>query len=66
MPHSYGYRGRTRDMFSRAFKRGGVNPLSTYMTTYKVSLRSPEGGIGVAVAQKKTAISCRSSSVDTI
>jgi large subunit ribosomal protein L21e len=35
MPHSYGYRARTRDMFARPFRKSGMIKLSTYMTTYK-------------------------------
>lgn len=35
MPHSYGYRARTRDMFSRPFGQNGMIKLSTYMTTFK-------------------------------
>ncbi|KAM0785988.1 hypothetical protein ACM66B_006806 [Microbotryomycetes sp. NB124-2] len=36
MPHSFGYRARTRDMFKRDFKDHGMIPLSTYMRTYRV------------------------------
>ena len=36
MPHSYGYRARTRDMFSRAFRDNGMIRLSTYLIKYKV------------------------------
>ena len=36
MPHSYGYRARTRDMFARDFRKNGVNPLSIYLRKYKV------------------------------
>lgn len=36
MPHSYGYRARTRSMFKRDFRAHGVIPLSTYMRNYKV------------------------------
>eukprot|EP00632_Arachnochrysis_sp_CCMP2950_P011746 CAMPEP_0185695160 /NCGR_PEP_ID=MMETSP1164-20130828/4348_1 /TAXON_ID=1104430 /ORGANISM="Chrysoreinhardia sp, Strain CCMP2950" /LENGTH=810 /DNA_ID=CAMNT_0028362019 /DNA_START=34 /DNA_END=2467 /DNA_ORIENTATION=+ len=36
MPHSFGTRGRTRDMFSRPFRQRGLIKLSTYLTTYKV------------------------------
>jgi large subunit ribosomal protein L21e len=35
MPHAYGYRARTRDLFSRPFRRHGTPHLSTYMTIYK-------------------------------
>lgn len=38
MPHSFGYRARTRSMFSKAFGTHGVTPLGTYMTEYKVSI----------------------------
>jgi large subunit ribosomal protein L21e len=36
MPHSFGYRARTRDLFARPFKKHGPVPLSTYLTTYKI------------------------------
>lgn len=36
MPHSFGYRARTRDMFSRPFRQRGMIKMSTYLTTYKV------------------------------
>ncbi|KAJ8614101.1 hypothetical protein CTAYLR_004618 [Chrysophaeum taylorii] len=36
MPHAFGYRARTRDMFSRPFRQRGLIKLSTYLTTYKV------------------------------
>ena len=36
MPHSFGYRARTRHMFSRKFREHGLTKLSTYMITYKV------------------------------
>lgn len=36
MPHSYGYRARTRHMFARNFREHGPTKLSTYMITYKV------------------------------
>ena len=36
MPHSFGYRARTRHMFKRDFRGHGVIPLSTYMRCYKV------------------------------
>ncbi|CAM9607530.1 unnamed protein product, partial [Chrysoparadoxa australica] len=35
MPHSYGYRARTRDMFSKGFRTSGIEHMSTYLTTYK-------------------------------
>ena len=34
MPHSFGYRARTRDMFARPFRKRGVIPISTYFTEY--------------------------------
>ncbi|KAH8921821.1 60S ribosomal protein L21-A [Atractiella rhizophila] len=36
MPHSFGYRARTRDMFKRGFKEHGPIKLSTYLKVYKV------------------------------
>ncbi|KAJ1645419.1 60S ribosomal protein L21A [Coemansia asiatica] len=36
MPHSFGYRARTRYMFSRKFREHGPLHLSTYLKTYKV------------------------------
>ena len=36
MPTSFGYRARTRDMFSRKFRKHGPEKLSTYLTQYKV------------------------------
>jgi len=36
MPHSLGYRARTRDMFCKPFRREGTPPLSKYLTTYRI------------------------------
>lgn len=37
MPHSFGKRARTRDMFAKAFRKEGVqNSLTKYLTTYRV------------------------------
>ncbi|KAI9595637.1 60S ribosomal protein L21 [Syncephalis fuscata] len=36
MPHSFGYRARTRHMFARDFRKKGQNALSIYLKTYKV------------------------------
>jgi large subunit ribosomal protein L21e len=36
MPHAYGYRSRTRDLFSRAFRRHGAPHLSTFLVNYKI------------------------------
>ena len=36
MTNPKGYRRGTRDMFSRAYKRKGVEHLSTYLKTYKM------------------------------
>ncbi|KDE04204.1 60S ribosomal protein L21-A [Microbotryum lychnidis-dioicae p1A1 Lamole] len=36
MPHSFGMRARTRDMFKRGFKTKGMIPLSTFLRTYRV------------------------------
>ena len=35
MPHCFGLRARTRDLFSRAFRKHGVTPISTYLVNYK-------------------------------
>ncbi|POM59503.1 hypothetical protein PHPALM_31761 [Phytophthora palmivora] len=36
MPHSFGYRARTRDMFARPFRQSGMIKMSTYLRTFKV------------------------------
>jgi large subunit ribosomal protein L21e len=36
MPHAYGYRSRTRDLFSRSFRRHGAPHLSTFLINYKI------------------------------
>mmetsp|Transcript_104557 Transcript_104557/g.225653 ORF Transcript_104557/g.225653 Transcript_104557/m.225653 type:complete len:165 (+) Transcript_104557:42-536(+) len=36
MPHSFGYRARTRDMFARDFRKSGTINLSTYLKSLKV------------------------------
>ncbi|KAJ1831488.1 60S ribosomal protein L21A [Coemansia sp. RSA 2706] len=36
MPHSFGYRARTRHMFARKFRQHGALHLSTYMKVYHV------------------------------
>jgi len=36
MPHSFGYRARTRNLFARGYRKNGVIPLTTYLTTYKI------------------------------
>ncbi|KAI0931129.1 hypothetical protein AcV5_005315 [Taiwanofungus camphoratus] len=36
MPHSFGYRARTRDMFKRGFKEHGPIKMSTYLIPYRV------------------------------
>merc|ERR1712029_591367 len=36
LTNAKGYRRGTRDMFSRAYKRKGVEHLSTYLTTYRM------------------------------
>ncbi|KIY62148.1 hypothetical protein CYLTODRAFT_459235 [Cylindrobasidium torrendii FP15055 ss-10] len=36
MPHSFGYRARTRHMFKRGFKDHGSIPMVTYLTNYHV------------------------------
>ena len=35
MPHSYGYRARTRKLFARGFRKHGAAALSTVLTTYR-------------------------------
>ncbi|XP_062109669.1 large ribosomal subunit protein eL21x/eL21w-like [Humulus lupulus] len=35
MPAGHGLRSRTRDLFSRPFRKKGYIPLSTYLKTYK-------------------------------
>jgi large subunit ribosomal protein L21e len=35
MPHAYGYRAGTRDLFKRGFRRHGAPKLSTYLIDYK-------------------------------
>ncbi|KAG1736998.1 ribosomal protein L21e-domain-containing protein [Suillus lakei] len=36
MPHSFGYRARTRDMFKRGFKDHGPVKMSTYLINYRI------------------------------
>lgn len=36
MPHSFGYRACTRDLFSRPYRKHGTIPLSKYLVSYKV------------------------------
>jgi large subunit ribosomal protein L21e len=36
MPGGQGYRARTRHSFSRGYRQKGFNPLSVYLTTYKL------------------------------
>ncbi|EIW63865.1 uncharacterized protein TRAVEDRAFT_111858 [Trametes versicolor FP-101664 SS1] len=36
MPHSFGYRARTRDMFKRGFKEHGPIKLSTYLINFQI------------------------------
>ena len=35
MPHSFGYRGKTRHLFKRPFRRNGREQLSSYLKQYK-------------------------------
>ena len=37
MPHAYGYRAGTRDLFQRPFRQHGAPHLSTFMTLYKIN-----------------------------
>jgi large subunit ribosomal protein L21e len=36
MPHSYGYRARTRKVFARGFRKHGAPALSGHLTTYRL------------------------------
>lgn len=36
MPAGHGVRSRTRDLFSRPFRKKGYIPLTTYLRTYKI------------------------------
>ena len=36
MPNGHGSRARTRDSFSRPFRKHGYIPISTYIRTYKL------------------------------
>jgi large subunit ribosomal protein L21e len=36
MPHSYGYRARTRHLFARPFRQNGQLNMTNYLTTYKI------------------------------
>ncbi|KAG9048825.1 60S ribosomal protein L21A [Tulasnella sp. UAMH 9824] len=36
MPHSYGYRARTRHLFKKEFKTKGLPHISTYLHTYQI------------------------------
>lgn len=36
MVHSFGVRARTRDLFSRPYKKNGATPFARYFVTYKV------------------------------
>lgn len=36
MPHSFGYRARTRHAFSQPFRKHGLPSLTKYLTTYKL------------------------------
>ena len=35
MPHCFGLRARTRDLFSKAFRKHGTIPLSKYLISYR-------------------------------
>jgi len=36
MPHSFGYRSKTRDLFAKPFQKHGTLPTQTYLKTYKL------------------------------
>ena len=35
MPHCFGLRARTRDLFSKSYRKHGTIPLSRYLVNYK-------------------------------
>ena len=35
MPHCFGLRARTRDLFCKAFRKHGTTPLSKYLVSYR-------------------------------
>ena len=35
MPHCFGLRARTRDLFSRGFRKHGITPLSKFLISYR-------------------------------
>jgi large subunit ribosomal protein L21e len=35
MPHSYGYRARTRKLFAKGFRKHGAAPLGAVLTTFR-------------------------------
>ncbi len=36
MPHSFGYRAHTRDLFQKKFRKHGTLPTQTFLKTFKV------------------------------
>ncbi len=36
MPHSFGYRSKTRDLFRQPFRRHGLPHMSTYLASYRL------------------------------
>jgi len=36
MPHSFGYRAHTRDLFQKPFRKHGTLPTQTYLKTYHI------------------------------
>ncbi|KAJ2002218.1 60S ribosomal protein L21A [Coemansia thaxteri] len=52
MPHSFGYRARTRYMFARKFREHGPLHLSTYLKVYKFD----HGMTGVVYNVTKSAV----------
>ncbi len=36
MPHSFGYRAHTRDLFQKKFRKHGLLPTQTYLKIFKV------------------------------
>ena len=54
MVNPTGYRRGTRDMFSRGYKKGGVEHLSTYLKNYKIGDIVDVKGDGCNVKWLKT------------
>ncbi|KAA0145541.1 hypothetical protein FNF29_08492 [Cafeteria roenbergensis] len=54
MPHSFGYRARTRDLFSRKFRKAGTLAISkTYMPSVPSKEAAKKTGIKAPIEQIK-------------